>query len=174
MTIDELNRLPEDDAFTAFEQCCGASQWVERMVFSRPFEDFNEVMETCDNIWEECDVDDYEEAFSFYPRIGDPEELEEMRNAGAGLEDLGLKWAAMELKGLEDGPPEVQEELAKANAEYEDKFGYVFVICAPGKNAVEIIAAIRERLRNGPAEEIYVAAAEQHKITHVRLKKLLA
>lgn len=73
MNIDQLNRLSEADATSAFEQCCGSSEWVERMVYSRPFESLGEVLETSDTIWEECDVDDYEEAFSHHPRIGDIE-----------------------------------------------------------------------------------------------------
>lgn len=174
MNIDQLNRLPEEEAMTAFRQCCGASHWVERMVFARPFEDMGEVLETSDNVWEECDVDDYEEAFSFYPRIGDPDGSAGMQGAGSGLGDLARKWAALELKGVEAAVPHMLDQLARANTEYEEKFGYVFVVCAPGRSAEEIIAAMAGRMRNDPKEEIYTAAGEMNKITRLRLKKLLA
>lgn len=174
MTIDQLNRLPEDDAFTVFEQCCGAYEWVERMVYSRPFEDLGEVLETSDNVWDECDVDDYEEAFSFFPRIGHPEDLGQYKNPVDGLDSLGRKWAAHELKILDGITPAELAQLEQKGTAYEEKFGYLYVVCAPGKSVAEVLEDLQARLGNDPKVEIEIAAAEQHKITQLRLKKLLA
>ena len=174
MNIDQLNRLSVADAATAFEQCCGASEWTERMVFSRPFESLGEVLETSDTIWEECDVDDYEEAFSFHPRIGELSEEDRKRATTGQLADLGMKWAAQELKSLETSAPEVLEKLADANDEYEEKFGHIFVVSAPGKSGQELLTMLQARMGNDPKDEILIAAAEQNKITKLRLKKLLA
>lgn len=174
MTIDQINRLSEDDAFTVFEQCCGAYKWVERMVFARPFDDLGEVLETSDNVWDECDVDDYEEAFSFFPRVGHPEDLDQYKNPVEGLDSLGRKWAAHELKVLEGISPEDWSRLSERGGEYEKKFGYLFVVSAPGRSFEEILASLEDRLGNDPKAEIDIAAAEQHKITQLRLKKLLA
>ncbi len=174
LSIDQLNRLSEEDAAIAFEQCCGANQWVERMVYSRPFESLTEVLETSDNVWEECDVDDYEDAFSYHVRIGDPEEMADLADAGSDLEDLGRKWSQQELKSLENMSPDLLGAFAQANAAYEERFGFLFVVCAPGKPPQEILGMLKERLANDPGTEIRLAAEEQNKITRMRLKKLLA
>ncbi len=166
MTIDQLNRLSEDDATASFEQCCGAAQWVERMVYARPYESLAEVIETSDTIWEECDVDDYEEAFTHHPKIGDVESLaKKFANTKA--------WAVGEQKGVESADRTVIEKLAQGNTAYEEKFGYIFIVNATGKSAAEMLAMLEARLKNDPKDEILVAAAEQNKITRLRLKKLL-
>jgi 2-oxo-4-hydroxy-4-carboxy-5-ureidoimidazoline decarboxylase len=167
MNIDQLNRLSEDDATTAFEQCCGATQWVERMVYSRPFETLSEVIETSDTIWEECDVDDYEEAFTHHPKIGDVESL-------AKKYANTKTWATGEQKGVEGAERAVIEKLAEGNTAYEERFGYIFIVNATGKSAAEMLALLEARMNNDPKDEILIAAAEQNKITRLRLKKLLA
>ncbi len=167
MTIDQLNRLSEADANSAFEQCCGAAQWVERMVYARPFETLSEVIETSDTIWEECDVDDYEEAFTHHPKIGDVESL-------AKKYANTKTWAVGEQKGLEGADRAVIEKLAQGNTAYEEKFGYIFIVCATGKSAAEMLAMLEARMKNDPKDEILIAAGEQNKITRLRLKKLLA
>ncbi len=167
MTIDQLNRLSEDDATTAFEQCCGAAQWVERMVYARPFETLAEVLETSDTIWEECDVDDYEEAFTHHPKIGDVESLSKKY-------ENTKTWAVGEQKGVENADRAVIEKLAEGNKTYEEKFGHIFIVCATGKSAAEMLSMLEGRMKNVPKDEILIAAGEQNKITRLRLKKLLA
>jgi len=174
MNIDQLNRLSEADATAAFEQCCGAAQWVERMVYSRPFESLAEVIETSDTIWEECDVDDYEEAFTHHPKIGDVDSLAKKHaNTNPGSSP-GLRWAAGEQKGVESADRAVIEKLAEGNTAYEEKFGHIFIVCATGKSAAEMLALLEARMPNDPKDEIHIAAGEQNKITRLRLKKLLA
>ena len=167
MTIDALNRLSEDDATAAFTQCCAAQRWVERMVIDRPFESLAEMLEISDRIWEECDVDDYIEAFEGHPRIGDVESLAKKYANTKG-------WAGGEQKGVEGADRVVLERLAKGNVDYEAKFGHIFIVCATGKSAAEMLALLEARLGNPPEYEINVAAEEQNKITRLRLKKLLA
>src|SRR5439155_14578199 len=69
---------------------------------------------------------------------------------------------------------ETRAALAQGNREYEDRFGYVFLICATGKSAGEMLDALRGRLANDPATELRVAAGEQAKITRLRLEKVAA
>lgn len=166
MKLDQLNRLSEAEATEAFEQCCGAAQWVERMVYARPYESLAEVLETSDTIWEECDVDDYEEAFTHHPRIGDVESLSKKY-------ENTKTWAAGEQKGLENADRAVIEKLAEGNTAYEEKYGYIFIVCATGKSAAEMLAMLEARMNNDPEDEIMIAAEEQNKITRLRLKKLL-
>jgi 2-oxo-4-hydroxy-4-carboxy-5-ureidoimidazoline decarboxylase len=56
---------------------------------------------------------------------------------------------------------------------YEKKFGYIFIVCATGKTAEEMLALLNERLKNDPEAELLIAAKEQNKITRLRLEKLL-
>lgn len=167
MTLDALNRISEADAATAFTQCCAAQRWVERMVIDRPFESLAEMLEISDRIWEECDVDDYLEAFEGHPRIGDVESLAKKYANTKG-------WAGGEQKGVEGADRAVLERLAKGNANYEEKFGHLFIVCATGKSAAEMLALLEARMNNDPKTEVMVAAEEQNKITRIRLKKLVA
>ncbi len=149
MTIDQLNRLNETKAFEAFEQCCGASRWVDRMIVGRPYEDLNEMLEISDRVWEECDVDDYHEAFEHHRPIAD------------------------QLYQSLNGDRSMHEKLVKAGEMYEEKFGHTFILCATGKSPSETLELIEARLKNVPEKEVLIAAEEQNKITRMRLKKLL-
>ncbi len=167
MTLDALNRLSEADATAAFIQCCTAQRWVERMVIDRPFESLPEMLEISDRIWEECDVDDYLEAFEGHPRIGDVESLAKKYANTKG-------WAGGEQKGVEGADASVIQRLADGNKQYEEKFGHIFIVCATCKSATEMLALLEARMANDPKTEVMVAAEEQNKITRLRLKKLLA
>ncbi|MDQ3102025.1 MAG: 2-oxo-4-hydroxy-4-carboxy-5-ureidoimidazoline decarboxylase [Bacteroidota bacterium] len=157
MTIDQLNRLNETKAFEAFEQCCGASRWVDRMIVGRPYEDLNEMLEISDRVWEECDVDDYQEAFLQHQRMS----------------ELGPKgWSGGDGSG-NNADQGSFDQLAEADKKYEEKFGHIFVACATGKNPAEMLKMLGSRMENTPEKEILIAAEEQNKITRMRLKKLL-
>lgn len=137
------------------------------MVIDRPFESLAEMLEISDRIWEECDVDDYLQAFEGHPRIGDVESL-------AKKYANTKTWAGGEQKGVEGADRDVLERLAKGNSDYEAKFGHIFIVCATGKSAAEMLALLEARMPNDPKTEVMVAAEEQNKITRMRLKKLLA
>jgi 2-oxo-4-hydroxy-4-carboxy-5-ureidoimidazoline decarboxylase len=167
MTLDQLNRLNEDDATAAFAQCCSAMRWVERMVIDRPFESLAEMLEISDRIWEECDVDDYLEAFDGHARIGDVESLAEKYASTKA-------WAGKEQSGIDGADRSLLDRLADGNKSYEEKFGHLFIMCATGKSGTEMCTMLETRMNNDPEHEIIVAAGEQNKITRIRLKKLLA
>lgn len=167
MTLDALNRLSEEDATAAFTQCCAAQRWVERMVIDRPFESLPEMLEISDRVWEECDFDDYLEAFEGHPRIGDVESLAKKYASTKG-------WAGGEQSGVNGADRAVLERLADGNKSYEEKFGHIFIVCATGKSAAEMLALLEARMENPPEYEINVAAEEQNRITRLRLKKLLS
>jgi 2-oxo-4-hydroxy-4-carboxy-5-ureidoimidazoline decarboxylase len=147
MTIDQLNRLNETQACEAFEQCCGASRWVDRMVVGRPYEDLKEMLAISDAVWEECDVEDYLESFSRH---------QDVFAASSSETDV-----------------ELLRQLKELHAEYQEKFGHSFVFCAPGRSAADVLRTIQQRSQNEPEKEVLIAAAEQNKFTHMRLKKLL-
>lgn len=160
-----LNRLPEAEAAEALLRCCGSTRWVVAMTTSRPFTDETALFAAADRIWERLDTDDRLEAFTHHPRLG--------AAALAARFASTASWAGDEQKGVRGASPETLEALASGNAEYERKFGFVFLLCATGKSADEMLAALRQRLPHDAMTEVAIAAREQAKITRLRLEKLL-
>jgi 2-oxo-4-hydroxy-4-carboxy-5-ureidoimidazoline decarboxylase len=101
-----------------------------------------------------------------HPRIGDVSKLREKYKATA-------TWSSQEQRGVQEASEEVLQGLADGNREYEARFGFIFLVCATGKSAGEMLALLRERMNNEPEAELRIAAGEQAKITRIRLEKLL-
>jgi 2-oxo-4-hydroxy-4-carboxy-5-ureidoimidazoline decarboxylase len=131
-----------------------------------PADDMVELLEDAEEQWWLCSEDDWKEAFTHHPRIGDLASLKE-KFAGTAA------WASGEQSGALSASDETLKALAEANRLYEEKFGYIFIVCATGKPAEEMLALLKERLNNNPEEEIRIAADEQNKITRLRIEKLL-
>jgi 2-oxo-4-hydroxy-4-carboxy-5-ureidoimidazoline decarboxylase len=167
MTLDQFNALSTDEAMKDLLRCCGARRWAEQMAARRPYAGGDELLATADAIWQRADRADILEAFSHHPRIGD---VDSLRNKFAATAD----WASGEQAGVQRAGEDVLRGLADGNAAYEKKFGHIFIVCATGKTAPEMLALLRARLPNDPARELAVAAEEQRKITRLRLEKLLA
>jgi len=166
MMLDELNALPVDRARDAFARCCGSSAWVDAMCTARPFANRAELLERAETAAQALDRDDWLEAFSHHPRIGD---LEQVRARFAST----AAWAQDEQRGATAAPERVLAALADGNRAYEQRFGHIFIVCAAGKTAAEMLGLLEERLRNDPARELGIAGAEQMAITRSRLEKLL-
>lgn len=166
LTLDELNLLTRAEAAIVFSRCCGSSQWAKAMALRRPFYDENELFKFADTAWRRLSPDDWKEAFSHHPRIGDVHAVREKFAATAS-------WAEREQAGTAAASEQTLKELADGNVEYERRFGYIFIVCATGKSADEMLGILKERLTHPPADEIHVAAEEQRKITRLRLEKLL-
>ena len=113
-----------------------------------------------------CSEKDWKEAFSHHPKIGDLESLKKKFSSTAG-------WASDEQSGVNTASQQIIEALADGNKKYEEKFGYIFIVCAAGKSAEEMLAIFKSRLQNSPEVEIEIAADEQNKITKLRIEKLL-
>jgi len=161
--LASLNAAPEAEAAGAFRACCGSSRWAVEMAIRRPFADLDALQAEAERVWWGLEPADWLEALAAHPRIGE-------RAGGVGR---AARWSAGEQAGAAGDPAEVRAELVQANRVYEDRFGFVFVVCATGKTGEEMLALLRERMANDPAEELRVAAAEQAEITHLRLAKLL-
>ena len=127
------------------------------MADERPFSSLDELRKCADRAWQSCAPQDWLEAFAAHPRIG---------------EKSVVRWALQEQSGVNGSSAAVQNELAKANRDYETKFGYRFIVCATGKNGAEMLASLGNRLGNDPAVEIQNAAEQQRLITHLRLTRL--
>jgi 2-oxo-4-hydroxy-4-carboxy-5-ureidoimidazoline decarboxylase len=166
MTLDELNQLPVDQARAAFERCCGTQAWVDRMCEARPFKSIEAVRAEAERAWRALPAAGWLEAFTHHPRIGDVEALRRRFASTA-------TWAANEQRGAAAASEETLAALARGNHAYEERFGYIFIVCATGKSAEEMRALLDARLGNDPAREIHLAAEEQMKITGLRLDKLI-
>jgi 2-oxo-4-hydroxy-4-carboxy-5-ureidoimidazoline decarboxylase len=142
-------------------------RWVERMLAARPFGDAARLLAAAEDAWAGLSPDDWREAFAHHPRIGDKDAL---RARFASTRE----WAAGEQAGAMAASEDVLEALARENQAYLERFGYIFIVCATGKSATEMLELLRARLRNDTAAELRVAAAEQARITRLRLEKLLA
>ena len=153
-----LDAMPESQAMELLRVSCGSSRWVSAMVARRPFGSHEAALDAADDIWSSLSGDDWREAFAHHPRIG-----EQTKNSVAAKEQSGVSGAANE----------VRQALAEANRDYEQRFGYIYIVCATGKTAEEMLAIAKDRLKNDPDTELKVAAEEQRKITRLRLQKLL-
>jgi allantoicase len=161
-----LNSLPADEAAKELLQCCGSKRWATQMSSARPYANLADVIARANNIWQSLDRDDWLEAFRSHPKIGEKKSAET-------VSAQSREWSGQEQAGVNTASAETTNYLANLNHEYEQKFGFIFIICATGKTSDEMLAALRERLDHDLAEELPIAAAEQSKITELRLKKLL-
>lgn len=166
MTLGAINAWPSDVASVELRKCCGSSRWVQRMVAARPFADEDALFGQADAIWWSLDKTDWLEAFAAHPRIGSQRDVDKK----AGTEKA---WSSGEQAGAERASESTKEALARANAEYEARFGHIYIVCATGKSAEEMLSIAEARLANDPETEARVAAEEQRKITRIRLRKLL-
>ena len=165
--IERLNRLPREEAEGELLKCCGSTRWAREVAARRPFGNADELMNAADDVWWSLDERDWLEAFSRHPKIGE-------RRAAGGQTRRERAWSAGEQSGMNEADEAAREELARLNQVYAEKFGYIFIVCATGRTAAEMLALLRERLSNDPGTEIKVAAEEQRRITRLRLQKLLA
>lgn len=147
-------------------KCCGSKEWARQVTAARSFGSVDELSVKADQIWWSLEPRDWLEAFHSHPKIGE-------QKAAAAVTVDAQRWSEDEQSGIRDSAAETIDALAKLNHEYEEKFGYIFIVCASGKSSEEMLAILRQRMKNDADEELRIAAAEQAKITQLRLRKLI-
>ena len=167
MTLQYLNTLTSQQLKEQLFNCCGSTKWAEQLLRKLPFNSIEELKYVSDKIWFECEKKDWLEAFTHHPKIGNVKSLEKKFASTA-------QWASGEQVSINAASQNVLVELKELNDLYENKFGYIFIVCATGKSAEEMLKLLKQRLPNNPEEEIKIAANEQNKITHLRIDKLFA
>ncbi|MGI4875781.1 MAG: 2-oxo-4-hydroxy-4-carboxy-5-ureidoimidazoline decarboxylase [Janthinobacterium lividum] len=167
MTLSDLNHLLPAARAEALATCCGAGRWVAALNQQFPFATADDLYAAADTTWHNLSETDWREAFTHHPKIGDMSALQKKFASTAA-------WAAGEQGAVRQAAQVTLEALAAGNAAYEQKFGYTFIVCATGKTADQMLHLLQARLPNAPAPELRLAAAEQAKITRLRLEKLLA
>ena len=166
MTLHELNILSRQQLSEQLLKCCGSKAWVNKMLPFFPADDLVELLEDAEEQWFKCTEADWKEAFAQHPKIGDIASMKEQFSSSGD-------WAAAEQDAVQNASDQTLQALAEANRQYEEKFGYIFIVCATGKSADEMLGMLQTRLQNNPEMEIDVAADEQNKITILRIEKLL-
>lgn len=166
MSLSVLNNATPEHAFALIESCCCAPRWVEAMVASRPFKNNDSVYQQAQQIWLSLDKNDYLAAFEGHPQIGDITTLKEKYASTSHV-------AGNEQAGMSSAQESLLIEMAQINQQYLTKFGFIFIVCASGKSAEQMLNLIKNRINNTPATELIIAAQEQAKITQIRLEKLL-
>ena len=165
MKFIEINSVSNEILSLALTNCCGSSSWVKKMIHSKPFKDENDLLEKAELNWFSCKKQDCLEAFSHHPKIGDIDSLKKKFQSTKII-------ALQEQKEVDHASSVVLKELAENNKLYEKKFGYIFIVCATGKTAEEMLSLLKERMNNNSEKEIKNAMKEQNKITQIRLKNL--
>lgn len=173
MRLEELNALDAKAAARAFLRCCGSSRWARQMAAARPFAGIDAAAGAADAVWSALDRADWLEAFASHPKIGETRPGEADGSGGSGVSG-DAAWSQQEQAGVAGAAEQSLRRLLDANREYEARFGYIFIVCATGKTADEMLALLERRLRHDAGEELDVAAEEQRKIMQLRLRKLLA
>ncbi len=147
------NSLPREEAAREILACCGSETWAASMASKRPIHDEVSLIETSDAIWQGLGESGWLEAFrSQQSSVWSEQEQRQAASADEAMK-LALKWG---------------------NREYEQKFGRIFIVCATGKSASEILEILRRRLHNDEARELQQAAEEQRQIMNIRLNKWIA
>jgi OHCU decarboxylase len=161
-----LNALPSNEAEYEFLKCCGSREWASQITAARPFKSVDDLIVKADQVWWSLEPNDWLEAFHSHPKIG-----EKKPAAETGAE--AQKWSEDEQSGTRNSGAETMATLAELNREYEQRFGFIFIVYASGKSTEEMLASLRGRLNHGLDEELNLAAAEQAKIAQLRLRKLI-
>ncbi|HET6976829.1 MAG TPA: 2-oxo-4-hydroxy-4-carboxy-5-ureidoimidazoline decarboxylase [Pyrinomonadaceae bacterium] len=166
MRLEWLTSLTADEATRELRQCCGSKRWAEQMSADRPYATVEDLLTNADRIWWSLTPDDWLEAFRSHPKIGE-------KKASDNVSAQSQHWSGHEQAGMSSASQETADSLAELNRAYEQKFGFIFIICATGKSSAEMLAALKERIQHDSDTELRAAAAEQAQITALRLKKLL-
>ena len=165
-SLEQLNSLPVAEAVREFRKCCGSGDWAQQMAAERPFSTSDELSKAADRVWWSLESADWLEAFRSHPKIGE-------KKAADAVSPEARSWSADEQASISSAGRDTMHSLAELNQRYEEKFGYIYIVCATGKRSEEMLGLLRERMDNDPDTELRTAASEQAKITQLRLRKLI-
>jgi 2-oxo-4-hydroxy-4-carboxy-5-ureidoimidazoline decarboxylase len=165
MNLARINGWSVEEARVELLRSCGSRRWAEAMTGHRPFATEAAVLDAAEQVWWELERADWLEAFAAHPRIGDLDALRARFGATAASSE-------QEQAGVAGAPEDVFRGLAEGNRAYAVRFGFIFIVCATGKTAAEMLRLLERRLGNAPDDEIKIAAAEQAKITRLRLERI--
>jgi allantoicase len=170
--MNALDALTAEAATAEFLRCCGSTAWAQAMAARRPFEDREALLRQASALWWSLDEAAWLEAFAAHPRIGQRPAPAPAPSGGGGAA-AGGGWAAEEQASTASAADDVLAALAAGNEAYAARHGFIYIVCASGRAADDMLADLQTRLAKDPAVEIHTAAEEQAKITRLRLARLL-
>jgi 2-oxo-4-hydroxy-4-carboxy-5-ureidoimidazoline decarboxylase len=153
LTLTAFNAADADDVRPALTACLAVPRWVDAILEHRPYASRDALIAAAEL---PLSSDEIRQAMAAHPRIGEKPQQQ-------GTEG---DWSRSEQSGVDNA-----DAFAVANAEYEAKFGHVYLVCASGRSGEELLKTLRERLDNDPATELAVAGRELLKIAQLRLAK---
>ncbi|MCX6469565.1 MAG: 2-oxo-4-hydroxy-4-carboxy-5-ureidoimidazoline decarboxylase [Corynebacteriales bacterium] len=157
--IDSFNDLTQAQAVHSLYECCSSRIWAIRVAAARPFPDAESLLDEADLILAELTDTDLDEALEGHPRIGE-------RSTSVA--------STREQSGVVGADADVLRELRVSNAEYENRFGHVYLVFADGRPAEVLLDILRQRLHNDPETERRVMRGELAKINRSRLTRMLS
>ena len=159
------NSLDAEGAAREILPCCGSRAWVDGMAAQRPFASAQQLLAASDAVWAALDEPAWREAFAAHPRIGQQD--------APGATAQSLAWSGEEQCPAAGPDDAARLALAEGNRQYEERFGRIFIVCAAGRSAAEILAILQRRMQNTAAAEMLEAAEQQRQITQLRLRRWL-
>ena len=166
MNLSQLNQLTREQAHQEFYKCCACHRLCEELSEARPFKDEKDLLSKADSLWKNYSKSEFLEAFRGHSKIGD---LDSLKKKYANTR----QWSQQEQSGMKAVDDQTLMELMNLNNDYENRFGFIFIVCATGKSASEMLSILKSRIDNNANKELHIAANEQAKITKIRLEKLL-
>jgi 2-oxo-4-hydroxy-4-carboxy-5-ureidoimidazoline decarboxylase len=166
--LARFNALPEPDALAELLACCAAPAWARRVATGRPYQSLDGVLATSDDAVTAMTAADVADALAGHPRIG------ERRREPAGPDIRAAAWSTQEQAGMRTADQQTSQAMAELNQAYEDRFGHIYLVCAAGRSAAELLDLLRGRLGNDEVTERRVVRGELARINRLRLGKLLA
>jgi 2-oxo-4-hydroxy-4-carboxy-5-ureidoimidazoline decarboxylase len=157
--VEWINNQDKTALSESLLKCCHSKNWVEKMLGYIPFESEESLRQSANEIWFSLSESDWLEAFSGHPKIGDKKATS--------------KWSQDEQKSTATAEDALLQELDQLNQVYEEKFGFIYIVCATGKSAQEMLDLLKSRISNTREKELENACIEQSKITQLRLEKLV-
>ena len=163
--LERWNALDAAQAAREVLPCCGSCAWAEGLATRRPFASAADLLAASDEVWWALAERDWQEAFDSHPRIG-------QQHAKTATAE-SLQWSAQEQGAAMSHDEALKAALADGNRRYEDQFGRIFIVCASGRSAAEILNILERRMENTPDVELREAAEQQRQITNLRLRRWL-
>ncbi|WP_263383352.1 2-oxo-4-hydroxy-4-carboxy-5-ureidoimidazoline decarboxylase [Granulicella arctica] len=164
--LERWNLLDVATAAREVLPCCGSSLWAEELASRRPIATDAVLFAASDKVWKALPEAAWQEAFDSHPRIGQ-RQVEKQATAES------LRWSEQEQQAAMSPDEAAVVALAEGNARYEAKFGRIFIVCASGRSAADILGILEGRMGNDPMTELYEAAEHQRQITQLRLRRWL-
>jgi 2-oxo-4-hydroxy-4-carboxy-5-ureidoimidazoline decarboxylase len=173
--LTRFNQLPALAARHELLACCSAPRWADRMAAGRPYGRTQDAVRQSNAIIADLVDAELAEALAGHPRIGVRADTDPAADAGTDAAAVSsADWSRREQAGVDADDAPTRRALADSNAEYERRFGHIYLVCASGRTGSELLALLRGRLHNEPEEEWQVVRNELQKINALRLGRLLA